>query len=167
MCWHAWCFSKRMYWKKQTNKQTKQNRSATTWCPPIRSLSLFLCEHRKTNWKQKAMKNRDKKARTTLESHYARKRPGKNTSHSKNGTIFKRWQKWPFCKGYIPKQNGHKRSILGREPQNTKNIEKLPIKIIWVVLCTCSKTHLILEKWLDVEKWQNWPFWKGHSKAKW
>ena len=33
------------------------------------------------------MKNRDKKARTTLESHYARKRPGK-TPHIKNMAQF-------------------------------------------------------------------------------
>ena len=77
------------------------------------------------------MKNRDKKARTTLESHYARRNGRGKTPHiKKNGTMFKRWQKWPFCKGYIPKQNGHKWSILGREPQNTKNIEKLPITFI-------------------------------------
>ena len=37
------------------------------------------------------LKTKDKKATTTLESHYTRKRRGKNTSHYKNGTIFKRW----------------------------------------------------------------------------
>ena len=46
------------------------------------------------------MKNKDKKARSTLELHYARKWPGKSASHSKNGTIFKGGKKWPFCKGY-------------------------------------------------------------------
>ena len=30
-----------------------------------------------------------------------------------------------------------------------------------------AHTHLILEKLLDIEKWPNWPFCKGHSKAKW
>ena len=39
----------------------------------------------KENWKQKAMKNKDKKARTTIESHYARKRPGKKH------LTFKKW----------------------------------------------------------------------------
>ena len=145
----------------------KKNRSATTWCPPITSLSLYLCVHRKTNWKQKAMKNKDKKARITLELHYPRKWPGKSASHSKNGTIFKRWQKWPFCKGYS-KAKWSQMVYTGTEPQNTKNIQNLPFKFIRVVLCRkLLKTHFILEKWLDVEKWQNWPFSKGHSKAKW
>ena len=83
----------------QAHLWKKKRRSATTWCPPIKCLSLFLCVQRKTNWKQKAMKNKDK-AWTTLESHYAGKRPGKNIPNSKNVTIFNRWQKWPFCKGY-------------------------------------------------------------------
>ena len=43
----------------------KEKRSATTSCLPIKSLSLLLCVHRKTNWKQKAVKSNDKKARTT------------------------------------------------------------------------------------------------------
>ena len=58
-------------------KKKKKKRSAITWCPPKKSLSLFLCVHRKTNSKHKAMKNKDKKAKTKLESHYARKRSGK------------------------------------------------------------------------------------------
>ena len=58
-------------------KKKKKNRSAITWCPPKKSLSLFLCVHRKTNSKHKTMKNKDKNAKTNLESHYARKRSGK------------------------------------------------------------------------------------------
>ena len=48
----------------------------------------------------------------------------------------------------IAKQNGHKWCILGlTEPQNTKNIQKLPFKIIKVVLCRkLLKTHLIIKK---------------------
>ena len=91
----------------------KKNRSATTWCPPMNYLSLFLCVI------AKQIENKDKKARTTLESHYARKRPGNITSHFKNGTIFNRWQKWPFCKGYS-KANGHKWSILGLSQKNIR-----------------------------------------------
>ena len=63
------------------------------------------------------MKDKDTKARTTLESHCASKRPGKNTSHSKNGTIFKRWQKWPFCKGRS-KTKWSQMVYTGNEPQN-------------------------------------------------
>ena len=39
------------------------------------------------------MKNKDKKVRTPLELNYARKRPEKNTSHSKNGTIYGHFEK--------------------------------------------------------------------------
>ena len=80
------------------------------------------------------MKNTDKKTRTILESHYARKLPGKNTSHSKNGTIFKRWQKWQFCKGYN-REKWSQMIYIGTEAQNTKKLQNLPFKIITVVLC--------------------------------
>ena len=70
------------------------------------------------------MKSKDKNARTTLESYYARKRPGKNTSHSKNGTVIKTWQKWPFCKDYS-KAKWSQMVYTGTELQITKNIQKL------------------------------------------
>ena len=80
---------------------------------------------------QKKLKRIDKKGRS--EPHYARKQPGKNTSDSKNCTIFKRWHKCPFCKGYS-KAKWPQMVYTGTEPQNTKNIQKLPFKIIRVVL---------------------------------
>ena len=39
-----------------------------------------------------------------------RKTAGKK--HPEFQKVFNRWQKWPFCKGYIAKQNGHKWSLL-------------------------------------------------------
>ena len=53
---------------------------------------------------------KDKKARTTSDSH-ARKPPGKNTSHSKNGIILKGGKNYHFAK-VRAKQNGHKWSIV-------------------------------------------------------
>ena len=54
----------------------------------------------------------------------------------------------------------------GAEAQNTKIIQKLPFKIIRVVLCRkLLKNTLSIRK--ITEKWQNWPFCKGHSKAMW
>ena len=124
--------------KKQ---KQKQNRSAATcsWCTAIKSLLLFLCVHRK-----KKLKRIEKKGRS--EPHYARKQPGKNTSDSKNCTIFKRWQKWPFCKCYS-KAKWPRMVYTGTEPQNTKNIQKLPFKIIRIVLRRkLLKNTLIIKK---------------------
>ena len=87
----------------QAHLLKKKKRSARTWCPPI----ISLCTSQ-TNWKQKAIKNKDKKVRNN------------------------------------------------------------PLKSLeWFYAENCSTTHLILERWLDVEKRQSWSFWKGHSKAKW
>ena len=110
----------------------QKKRSATPCCLPIKFLSLLLCVHRKTNWKQKAMKSKDRKARTQ-ESYYTRKRPGKNASHFKIGTIFKKWKKWPFCKGYS-KAKWSQMVHTGSELQSTKNIHRLPFSIIRIVL---------------------------------
>ena len=67
----------------------------------------------------------------------------------------------------IAKQNGHKWSILGLSLKIPKTYRNYPLKSLELFYAqNCSKTHLILEKCLDVEKWQNWPFCKGHSKAK-
>ena len=44
-------------------------------------------------------------------------------SHSQNGIIFNRRQKWPFCKGYS-KAKWSQMVSTQTEPQNTKNIQK-------------------------------------------
>ena len=109
----------------------KKDRSATTWCPPIKSLSLFLCVHI-----AKQIKNKRQKSKNNIRVALRQKTAGKKR------LIFQKF--------------GHKWSIPRTEPQNTKNIQKLPFLIIRVFLCRkLLKTHLILEKWLDVEKWQN------------
>ena len=69
------CFSKTLTLRLKTIIQVilisilyvlaRRHRSATTWCPPIKSLSLFV------------MKRKDKRQEQDWESHYARKRPGK------------------------------------------------------------------------------------------
>ena len=104
---------------------------------------------------QNTLKTKDKKARTASLSHYAgktarkktrhcrtmpRKRPGKNTSHSKNG------KNGHFAKA-IAKQNGHKGSILGLGLKITKTYRNHPLKSSELFYSeNCSKTHLILEK---------------------
>ena len=56
-----------------------------------------------------------------------------NTSHSRNGTVLKKWQKLPFCKGYS-KAKWSQMVYTGTEPQNTKHTETT-LKIVRVVLC--------------------------------
>ena len=65
----------------------------------------------------------------------------KNTSHFKNGTIFKRWQQSPFCKSYS-KTKWSQMIYNWTELQNTKDIYRS-------------------------YPFNHWPFCKGHSKAKW
>ena len=85
------------------------------------------------------MKNKDKNARTTFEWHYGRKHLTLQKWHS-----FKKWQKLPFCKGYS-KAKWSQMVYTGTEPQNTKNIQKLPFKIVRVVLCRKLRKNTILE----------------------
>ena len=67
----------------------------------------------------------------------------------------------------IGKQNGHKWSVLGLSLKIPKTYRNYPLKSLEFSYAEkCSKTQLILEKCLDVEKWKNWRFCKGHSKAK-
>ena len=124
-CWHARSFSKRTYWRKKKKEKISHNLVPTNKI----FVAFSLCSSQ-NKLKTKGYEGQRQKARTTLESHYARKRPGKNTSHSKNGMILKRWQKWPFCKGYS-KANGRKWSQMvytGAEPKNTKTNRNYPLK---------------------------------------
>ena len=84
---------------------------------------IFVAFSSCTSQNKRLSRTKTKKARTTLESHYARKRLGKNTSHSKNDTILNRWQKWPCCKGY-GKAKWSQMVYTGTEPKNAKNIQK-------------------------------------------
>ena len=52
--------------------------------------------------------------------------------------------------------NGHKWSILElslKIPKTNRNYPLKPLEFFYAENCT--KTHLIIKKWLDVEKWQN------------
>ena len=94
------------------------------------------------------------------------------------------------------KQTAHKWSILGLSLKLPKTYRNYPLKSLELFYAeNCSKTHLrtvptkvqkktlqshdsystpknrsntnlIFEKWHAFEKWQNWPFCKGYSKAK-
>ena len=79
---------------------------------------------------------------------------------------YSRWQGGKngyFAKSYIAKQNRQKWSILRLSIKIPKTYRNYLLKSLELFYAeNCSKTH-----WLDVEKWQNWPFCKGHSKAKW
>jgi len=70
------------------------------------------------------MKIKDKKSKKYIRVAPCQKTAGKNTSLSKNGTIFKRWQKWSFCKGF----NKAKLSILGLSLKIPKTYRKHPLK---------------------------------------
>ena len=62
-------------------------------------------------------------------------RPGKTPHIPKMAQLLKGGKNGHFAKA-IEKQNGHKCMVYtGTEPPNTKNIQKLPFKIIRVVLC--------------------------------
>ena len=74
------------------------------------------------------MKNKNKKARTTLESHHVRKRQGNNTSHSKNGTIFLKGGKNGHFAKPIAKPNGHKWFILELSLKIPKTYRNYPLK---------------------------------------
>ena len=64
----------------------------------------------------------------------------------KMAQFFKMWQKWQFCKDYS-KAKWSQMVYAGTDPQKTKNVQKLPPKIIRVVLCRkLLITDLILEK---------------------
>ena len=68
----------------------------------------------------------------------------------------------------IAKQNDHKWSLLRlslKIPKTYRNYPSNSLELFYAE--NCSKTHFILEKLLDIEKWQNWPFCKRQSKAKW
>ena len=78
--WRAWYFSKLTYWK------IKNNRSVTTWCPLIKSLSLFLCVHRKQTENKRLWRTKTK-SKNNIRVALCQKTAGKNTSHSKNGKI--------------------------------------------------------------------------------
>ena len=73
-CWHAWCFSKRTYCKKTTDRPQP--------VPTYKNFVPFYLCTSQNKLKTKITKNNIRVA--------------ENTSHSKNGAIFKRWQKWPF-----------------------------------------------------------------------
>ena len=107
------------------------------------------------------LKTKDKKAWTILESHYMPENGREKPLHIPK--MAQKWQKWPFCRGYS-KAKWSQMFYTGTEPQNTKNMQKLSSKIIRVATC---RNLLNFKKWLDVEKWKNWPFCKGQSKAKW
>ena len=101
--------------------------------------------------KTKGYENKDK-ARTTLESYYAGKRPGKNTPNSKNVTVFNRWQKWPFCKGYS-KAKWSQMVSTGTDPQNTKNIQgRMENQEIRNHTPVCRDLHTLVDTWSKIEK---------------
>ena len=145
-------FSKRTYWKKK--RQIGHNLVPTNKI----FVAFSLCASQ-NKLKQRALWTKDKKARTTLESYHARKRPAKTP---KMAHFLKGVKNGHFAKA-IAKQNGHKWAILGLSRKIPKTYRNYPLKSLELFSAeNCSKTHLILEKWLDVEKWQNWPFCKGH-----
>ena len=87
-------------------------------------------------WQNK-LKTKDKKARTTLESQSARKRPGKKPHIPKMVQFLKGGKNGHFAKA-IAKQNGHKWSILGLCLKMPKLDRKYPLK--WLELFYAENT---------------------------
>ena len=53
----------------------------------------------------------------------------------------------------------------GTEPQNNKNLQKLPFKTIRAVICRKLLKNTLNIRKMKLKRWQNWPFCKGHRKA--
>ena len=83
---------------------------------------FFLCIAKQIEHKRQKSKNN---IRVAL---YARKRPGENTSHSKNGTKVAKM-------AILRRLYQSKMVYTGTDPQNTENIQKLSSKIIRVAPC--------------------------------
>ena len=62
--------------------------------------------------------------------------------------------------------NTHTRCFMGKkDKKNTLNILKMtPVGITVILAKNGSETHLIFKK---CHHFENWPFCKGYSKAKW
>ena len=127
--------------KKKKKKQIGHN-----LVPTYKIFVAFSLCTSQNKLKTKGYEEQRQKSKNNIRVALCQKTAGKNTSHSKNGTIFKRWQKWPFCKGYS-KAKWSQMVYTGTEPQNTKNIQKLPFKIIRVVLC-----RKLLKNTLNIRK---------------
>ena len=75
----------------------------------------------------------------------------KKTSHIPKMAQFLKGRKNGHCRGYS-QAKWSQMVYTGTEPQNTK--KKYPLKSLELVYAeNCPKTHLILEKRLNVEKW--------------
>ena len=96
----AYCKNKQTKTKTKTKKQTK--RSATTCMVP--TYKMFVTSSLRSSRNKLKTKGYIKSKDKKQEQHKSRTMPEndqeKNTSHSKNGTNIKRWQKGSFCKGY-------------------------------------------------------------------
>ena len=120
--------------KKQKTKQIDHN-----LVPTYKIFVAFSLCTPQNKLKTKGYEEQRRRTKTkNQEQNHSRTMPEngreENTSHSKNGTIFKRWQKWPFCKGY-GKAKWSQMVYAGTERPKTKYTQKLPFKIIRVVLC--------------------------------
>ena len=134
----------------QAHSSKKKNRLATIWCPPIKSLSLFFV------YIAKQIEHKRQKSKNSTRVALCHETAEKKTPHVPKMAQFLIGGKNGHCRGY------------SKAKWSPKTYRNYPLKSLELFYAqNCSKTHLILEKCLDVEKWQNWPFCKGHSKAKW
>ena len=67
-----------------------------------------------------------RKSKNNIRVALCQKTAGENTPHSKNGTIFKRWQKWPFCKGFS-RAKSSKLTYLVAESRGSKIMQKMTV----------------------------------------
>ena len=113
------------------SSKKKTNRLAIIWCPPIKSLSLFFL------YIAKQIEHKSQKSKNNTRVALCHETAEKKTPHiPKMAQFLKGGKNGHFTKA-IAKQTGHKCMVYtGTEPPNTKNIQKLPFKIIRVVLCT-------------------------------
>ena len=121
----AYLLQKQKIKTNKTKRTIKQNGSNLV--PTYNIFVAFSLYTSQNKLKTKGSEEQRQKSKNNiLESHYARKRPGKKTSHSKNGKIFRRWQKWPFCKGYSDAKSS-RMTYLGDEFRWPRIIQKVTV----------------------------------------
>ena len=135
--WHARYFSKHTYWKK---KKIGHN-----LVPTYKIFVVFsLCSS------QKKLKTKHYEQQLQKRKNNIRLAPCRKT-----GTVYKRWEKSSFSKGYSKAKWSKMINTRTKIPETTL---LKPEELFYAA--NCSKTHLKFEKSLHVKNWQNWPFCK-------
>ena len=105
--------------------------------------------------KTKGYEEQGQKSKNNIRVALSQKTAGKERPEIQRMAQFLEGDKNGHFVKAVAKQIGHKWSILGL---SLKIPKKHPLKSLELVYAeNCSKTHLILEKRLNVENWQNWP----------